>query len=188
MKSVRLILPLVVLLGCLGFVFTGCGSISGGKMFRIKEVTDLSRRLKAERRISWLHCQVSGRSDGACALDNITQAASGQAVRRSCYGNAPGGFVRLDHRMLRAIRDLAKRGYRFRVTALAGASHSRLSRHYAGLAFDVDRINGVRVNARHPDWRKFLARCRELGATETLGPGDPGHATHLHIAWPRQAD
>lgn len=186
MKFCRLILPLALLVTSLGLVFSGCGSLPVDDTYRIKQTTDLARRLQGDSRISWLHCQVSGPRDGACALDNIRQAARGKQVKRSCYGNAPGGAVYLDPRMLRAVRDLAKRGYTFRVTALAGASHSRESRHYAGLAFDVDRINGVRVNSGNPYWRKFLARCRKLGATETLGPGDPGHATHLHVGWPRE--
>jgi len=94
--------------------------------------------------------------------------------------------VRLDPLMLRAIKILAKEGYRFRVTVLAGASHSSKSRHYAGLAFDVDHLNGFKISDSHPYWRRFLQRCRELGATETLGPGDAGHSRHVHAAWPRR--
>jgi hypothetical protein len=29
-----------------------------------------------------------------------------------------------------------------------------------------------------------MQRCHALGATQVLGPGDPGHATHVHCAWP----
>jgi hypothetical protein len=32
-----------------------------------------------------------------------------------------------------------------------------------------------------------MARCRALGATEVLGPGDQGHDDHIHAAWPRPA-
>ncbi len=141
--------------------------------------------LKNSSQVTWLPRQVSGRVDGATALDNIRQAAAGQAVKRSSYGTAPGGYVKLDPRMLRAMKILVQEGYRIRVTSMAGASHSRTSRHYAGLAFDVDFINGVKVGYSNPYWRKFLARCRELGATETLGPGDKGHSSHVHAAWPR---
>lgn len=151
----------------------------------VRHTSQVARWLKDDPAISWLHCQLSGARDGACALDNITQASVGHPVRRSCYGNAPGGAVRLDPRMLRAMRDLAKRGFTFRVTSLAGASHGHKSLHYSGLAFDVDTINGQRVSWGNPHWRSFVRRCRELGATETFGPGDPGHSSHVHVAWPR---
>ncbi|MGJ8697543.1 MAG: hypothetical protein ACSHYF_14595 [Verrucomicrobiaceae bacterium] len=129
--------------------------------------------------------QVSGRYDGASAWDNIVRASEGKAVKRSWYGTAPGGYVKLNPRMVKAMKTLAREGYRFRVTSIAGGSHSRSSRHYAGVAFDVDEINGVRVSYNSPYWRSFLRRCRKLGATETLGPGDRGHSSHIHAAWPR---
>lgn len=176
MKRLRLVLPLLVLAVGLALSLPGCGVFFGGG-------TAAARSLRDDVRVSWLRCQVSGRRDGACAWDNIQQAASGRAAWRSCYQNAPGGSVRLDGRMLRGMRRLLSRGYSFRVTSLAGASHGRQSLHYAGLAFDIDTLNGKRISRSHPEWREFLADCRELGATETMGPGDPGHATHLHVAW-----
>ena len=130
--------------------------------------------------------QISGRYDGASARDNIAQAAAGHAVKRSSYGTAPGGYVKLDPRMLRALKTLAKEGYRFRVTALAGASHSSKSLHYDGVAFDVDHLNGMKIGYGHPHWRRFVQRCRDLGATEIFGPGDRGHSRHVHVAWPRR--
>lgn len=151
----------------------------------VETPTDVARWLSKSSSITWLPKQVSGRVDGATALDNIRQAAAGHAVKMSCYGKAPGGYVRLDPRMLRAMKTLVEEGYRFRVTSLAGASHSSNSRHYQGLAFDVDQINGVKVEYGNPYYRKFMARCRELGATETFGPGTKGHSGHVHAAWPR---
>ena len=146
---------------------------------------ELAQALKMSSKITWLRRQVSGRTDGASSWDNIQQTASGRRARRSSYGNAPGGRTLLDPRMMRAMKILETEGYRFRVTSIAGGSHSRKSRHYAGLAFDVDMINGRKVGSSNPYWRKFLSRCRQLGATETLGPGDRGHSTHIHAAWPR---
>jgi len=87
--------------------------------------------------------------------------------------------------MLRALYVLVQGGYSFRITEFAGGSHSSRSRHYAGIAFDIDTLNGRPVSAGHPDYRRFMRRCRELGATEVLGPGSRGHSTHLHVAWPR---
>jgi zinc D-Ala-D-Ala carboxypeptidase len=186
MKRLVLILPLLVTLIGLGVV--SCGSDAPAVISKVKRPsssTEVAVWLKNTTSISWLPRQVSGRYDGASALDNIRQASTGNAVKRSSYGTAPGGYVRLDPRMLRAMQSLAKEGYTFRVTSMAGASHSRTSRHYAGLAFDVDMINGRKVGSSNPYWRKFIARCREMGATETLGPGDKGHSTHTHAAWPR---
>ena len=183
-KSFVLFLPVMALTFCFALGFSSCGWVPTEVIFR-KNTSRTAHWLKNCNRISWLPRQVSGRYDGASAFDNINQAAAGYAAKRSSYGTAPGGYVWLDWRMLRGLRDLAERGYTFRVTALAGASHNSNSHHYAGLAFDIDKINGQKVGYGNPYWRNFLKRCRDLGATETLGPGDPGHSTHIHVAWPR---
>lgn len=145
----------------------------------------LAAELLSHPRVDALDYHVSGRRDSASAMDNLEQAAQGGMVRRSSYGNAPGGWTMLDVRMLRALLTLAEEGYSFRITEIAGGSHSRTSRHYAGVAFDVDMVNGHRVRARHPSYRRFLERCRQLGATQVFGPGTRGHSSHLHIAWSR---
>ena len=185
MKHLVLTLPLIATVIGLGVVSCGSNAQTVIPKFKRATPTDTAVWLKNTTSISWLPRQVSGRYDGASALDNINQASAGNAVTRSSYGTAPGGYVRLDPRMLRAMQTLAKEGYTFRVTSLAGASHSRTSRHYAGLAFDIDLINGRKVGSSAPYWRTVLKRCREMGATETLGPGDKGHSTHIHAAWPR---
>ena len=187
-KRLIIVLPLLALFISMGIV--GCAGSSdavvGSSPFAYGSGKGTAQWLRKCPNIYWLPRQVSGRYDGASARDNIDQAASGQPARRSSYGTAPGGYVRLDPRMLRAMKTLAKEGYRFRVTSLAGASHSSNSRHYAGLSFDVDHLNGSKISYGHPDWRRFLERCRALGATETLGPGDAGHSRHVHAAWPRR--
>ncbi len=152
-----------------------------GRTEMARQIRDLS----AVGLIELLPRQVSGRDDGADARSNIFDSAEGKRAKRSSYGRAPGGSVALDTRLLSGILELADE-YRFRITSIAGGSHSSNSRHYAGIAFDVDRINGCRVNRDHQDFRAFLQKAREMGATEVLGPGDPGHSTHLHMAWPRR--
>lgn len=135
-------------------------------------------------RIGLLTRQVSGRNDGADALSNIRAVAQKQTARQSCYGNAPCSRVRLDARMLEAMVLLRQvYGYSFRVTAIAGGSHSRRSRHYRGVAFDTDTINGSPVRGNRTLARQFMAACREMGATEVLGPGNTGHSGHVHCAW-----
>ncbi len=182
-----LALPLVALAVGLGIVSCAATDEEQKVVVRpsVSSRASLGQWLRATPKITWLRRQVSGRVDGASAWDNIQATAAGGSVRRSYYGNAPGGRVMLDPRMLRAMKILANEGYTFRVTSIAGGSHSRTSRHYAGIAFDVDMINGRKVGHSNPYWRRFIRRCRELGATETLGPGDKAHSTHTHAAWPR---
>ena len=90
----------------------------------------------------------------------------------------------LSSNMLSGLLGLAER-YSFAVSELCGGSHNPNSKHYAGLAFDINEINGKPVSAGHPDLEAFKALCRKLGATEVLGPGQPHHATHVHAGWPR---
>ena len=133
----------------------------------------------------WPHSPTgSNSSDGADAHSNVSDTASGRAATRSNYENAPGGSVNLDTRMLDGMLKLANT-YDIEVTSIAGGSHSSTSRHYAGVALDVNEINGVHVTASNPYYRALMQKCRDLGATEVLGPGDSGHDTHVHCAWPR---
>jgi len=145
----------------------------------------LAKAILRHPKIQLLNYHVSGKKDNATADKNIRYAAAGRAARCSYYGRAPGGYTRLDSRMLSTMLTIAKQGNSFRVTEIAGGSHSRKSRHYKGIAFDVDKINGRKVNYRNPHYRRFMKTCRRYGATEVLGPGNRGHSTHLHAAWPR---
>ncbi len=196
-------LPYLLLIACSSVLFTSCVTEKSSFIEQttgheipapivvhqptpLELATETAQWLRDSPSVVWLPKQVSGRCDGATALDNIRQAAAGNAVKMSSYGKAPGGYVRLDLRMLRAMKILIEEGYTFRVTSLAGASHNWNSLHYEGLAFDVDQINGVKVAYGHPYYKRFMARCRELGATETFGPGTSGHSGHVHAAWPKQ--
>jgi zinc D-Ala-D-Ala carboxypeptidase len=119
--------------------------------------------------------------DHVTARQNIVDTARGLKAQRSSYGHAPGGSVYLDVRMLKGMLALASH-YNFRVTQIAGGSHSPNSRHYAGIPFDVDVIDNRPVTSSNPYIHAFMAEARRLGATEVFGPGDPGHATHIHVA------
>ncbi|QRM35819.1 chitosanase (plasmid) [Microvirga sp. VF16] len=145
---------------------------------------DLARRILNHPSISLATAHPSGAVDQATARDNISDTASGRPARRSTHGNAPGGTTNLDVRLLSGLLALADQ-FSFSIAELAGGSHNPNSRHYAGLGMDVNIINGRRVRADHPDVSAFKAKCREMGATEVLGPGNTGHATHVHAAWPR---
>jgi chitosanase len=149
-----------------------------------EDAATLASRILANPRIDLATEHVSGVHDDATAKQNIADTAAGSKAHRSSYGNAPGGTIALDRRMLRGLVALGEQ-YRFAVSELCGASHSRNSRHYAGIAADFNRLNGQPIRAGHPDVAAFMQRCRSLGATEVLGPGSRGHDTHVHAAWPR---
>lgn len=139
-----------------------------------------------DQKIDLLPIQVSGRNDGADARANIADTAAGRQAKRSSYGNAPGGRVSLSFPLLEGLTTLSDT-HSFRITSLAGGSHSERSRHYLGVGFDIDTLDGQPLNASHPGFRDFMAKARELGATEVLGPGARGHDTHIHVSWPRDA-
>ena len=144
----------------------------------------LARRIQQSPKIVLTRSHASGVQDNATAFDNIKDTAEGRAAHRSSYGNAPGGVVNLDARMLRGMLELAET-FSFSVSEFCGGSHNRTSRHYAGCTADINTINGRHVSADDPSAALFQQRCRELGATEVLGPGDAGHSTHIHAGWPR---
>lgn len=146
----------------------------------------LAQRILANPRIKVGTQHLSRVRDNATADKQLAATAQGQKASRSSYGHAPGGCVALDRRMLAGMLSLAET-YSFHVAEIAGGSHCTDSRHYAGVAFDVLRINGAAISAAHPHWRAFIQKARSLGATETLGPGVAGHATHIHLGWPRSA-
>ncbi len=146
----------------------------------------LAGRILESPRITLAATHPSGVVDLANARRNVQDTAAGGAAARSSHGNAPGGTVRLDPRMLNGLLALSQQ-FSFSVSEIAGGSHSCNSRHYAGIAFDITAINGQRVSASHPDVDPFTRLCRGLGAREVLGPGNAGHNTHVHAAWPRAA-
>lgn len=138
--------------------------------------------IQANDDVTLLDYHVSGVSDDATAADNIQDIVEGNLIERSAYGNAPGGETGPNDTVLDAIITLSAT-YSFRITELAGGSHSRNSAHYPGDAIDVDLINGVAVNSRNTHVAGFKQACRDLGATLVLGPGDSGHSTHIHAQW-----
>ena len=177
----RALLALLVMVPAVSWAEVG-----GGSNEERWERMALATGLLKHRGVSLLDFHISRVEDEATAKDNLRQAARGRHAKRSYYGNGPGGAVELDVRMLRALMVLANEGYTFRITEFAGGSHSCNSRHYCGVGFDIDTLDGRKIGHGHPGYREFMARCKELGATEVLGPGSRGHSTHLHVAWPRE--
>jgi hypothetical protein len=120
----------------------------------------------------------------ASPLQNVMDIASGKKASRSNYGNAPGGETDIDIRVLRALLALAEKYGEVEVTSIAGNSHSKRSPHYSGRAVDIRHLGGKMVNRRNVNMKQFREYAiRELGALVVLGPGDPGHAGHIHISF-----
>lgn len=142
-------------------------------------------RMANDHRIVLARMHASGHEDSATARDNIVDTATGKAAKRSSYGSAPGGTVRLACSMLKGLLTLAEEFEIISVSELCGGEHNPGSRHYAGVAVDITSIKGQLVNIDNPFVTAFRKRCRELGATEVLGPGDKNHSTHVHAGWNR---
>ncbi|HEY0607546.1 MAG TPA: peptidoglycan-binding protein [Herpetosiphonaceae bacterium] len=156
---------------------------SGGGTSRAQ----LAATIRDSSRVALLTYHVSGISDSAStARQNIVDTANGLAAKTSSYSDVGRTSVYLNTTMLNTMVKLANTyGYTYRVTEIAGGDHSSTSRHYVGVAFDVDMINGSGFSSRTTNVSNFMQRCRDNGATEVLGPGDAGHSTHIHCAWPR---
>lgn len=94
-------------------------------------------------------------------------------------------LIDLDINMLKGMLNLTKK-YTFSISEITGGGHSSNSRHYAGIAFDINYINGVYVNDKNTYLTEFRIEAKKYGATEILGPGDDNnHKTHIHLGWPR---
>ena len=159
-------------------------ALTGGSAGGGGSRASLAQQILNNGRISLARSHPSGVTDNAYPYNNIRDTANGGAASRSCYGNAPCGSVYLQTSLLNGMLRLAE-SYTYHVTSIAGASHGVNSRHYAGVAVDVGIINGRGVSSSHPNQSAFRSRCSALGATEVLGPGNAGHSTHIHCAWPR---
>jgi|GEM_PF-585464 len=131
------------------------------------------------------HADADHPNDNANADDNIHDAAAGRRVNTSEYGHARGRQVDLDPRLLTMLNQLAQE-FHLGISEIAGGRHSENSRHYSGIAVDINSINGQPVNIRNPDFRRLMQRARQLGATEVIGPPSEGHATHVHLGMPRR--
>ncbi|MGI5153097.1 hypothetical protein ACQEVC_43130 [Plantactinospora sp. CA-294935] len=121
---------------------------------------------------------------GTRTVRTSSDTAAGLPAQTSDFSHVGRTSVNLDLDMLRGILSLHQNGFNFRVTAIAGGRHGATSRRYLGNAFDVDTINGARVNTSNPFNQAFKDACRAYEATEVLGPGGrrPCHAHPLRVA------
>jgi len=112
--------------------------------------------------VTFANVHPSGVKDNATAQHNIEDAAAGRKVSLSNYGNAPGGTVDLNPKLLEGLYILSLK-YKFTVSELAGASHSVGSEHYKGNSVDINWLNDIHVGATHPDAKAFIKDAKKLG-------------------------
>ncbi|MEU5659996.1 GH25 family lysozyme [Streptomyces sp. NPDC047737] len=147
------------------------------------DAVTLAKQLLKTSGIAYARSHSVTRHSGSTAYANIVDMAAGKGALTSPQSHVGAKRVQLDARMLRGLLSLRNsHGFRMNVTEFVGGVHSSTSRHYRGLSFDVNEINGIHVGSGAPH-RAFMAACRRLGATEVLGPGAKGHSTHVHCAW-----
>ncbi|MFM9368572.1 peptidoglycan-binding protein [Streptomyces sp. Da 82-17] len=156
----------------------GSGAPSGDR-------AKLAAQILADDGIDPATVHPGGTHAGSTARQNLVDTSRGEGAQTSPWSDVPGRRVDLDTGMLRGLLQLRTgHGFTLSVSEIVGGDHSSNSRHYAGLAFDVNYINGRHVGEGAPH-EALMSACRSLGATEVLGPGDPGHTRHVHCAWPR---
>lgn len=143
----------------------------------------LAQQILSNSKITLATTHVSGVKDNANAKQNVVDTAAGKLAARSCYAQAPCGYVALTDSMLAGMLQMATK-YSFSVSEIAGGGHSGNSRHYTGSSFDANVINGSGVT-NNALAAQFAADCRAAGATEVIAPPADGHETHVHCAWPR---
>ncbi|MBF7092865.1 hypothetical protein IUY40_15120 [Flavobacterium sp. ALJ2] len=148
----------------------------------------LAEKIIKGGRVTFANSHVSGIIDKAMALDNINDTSLGFDAKRSSYQNAPGGTVEILCEILYILYELSK-VYKLNISEIAGASHSKNSYHYKGVAIDINIIDGVHLGSKDkPSFsEKFHAEFRnkvlKLGATLVLDPYNEKtyHYNHIHI-------
>lgn len=132
----------------------------------------------------------SGVKDEATAFREARDAAAGKQATLSAYGNAPGGKTRLIPEMAAALLEISKIG-KVVINEIAGGSHSKGSRHYAGVAIDIGKLNGKAFTYGVPEARQVINICRKFGADQILninlscGDACRVHNGWIHCSWPR---
>ena len=143
---------------------------------------ELASRILAEKRITLAtgHLDLRGDDppDGASAHDNVADTAQGRPARRSSYGDAGGGTVRLSTAMLQGMLAAAA-AVTIHVSEIAGGPYGPHSSHARGTAFDADGVDGRPVLFLGGAEVRLMDACRAHGATEVRYEG-----LHIHCGWP----
>ncbi|MER7046350.1 peptidoglycan-binding domain-containing protein [Streptomyces jumonjinensis] len=151
----------------------------------VRDRISLARQIRDAAAITLATAHSGGVDAASTARQNIVDTADGKGAATSPWSDVPGQRVFLNAQMLNGLLKLTTdHGYTLSISELVGGDHSANSRHYVGVAVDINYINGTHVGSGAPH-AAAMAACTKLGATEVLGPGDAGHSTHIHCGWPR---
>ena len=155
--------------------------VSGLWRHRVNPETaaDVAADILRNRGITLATTHVSSGSDGSTAKSNIVDVANGRQARTS-----HGSLTPLDIRMLRAVREMGRRGT-LSVSEFAGGNHASGSDHYRGRGVDINWVNGRHVGYGS-GYGMVADMCRKYGAREIFTPAnDPwgGHHNHVHCGW-----
>jgi len=135
----------------------------------------------------------SGVKDEATAFREARDAAAGKQATLSAYENAPGGKTWLIPEMAAALLEISKIG-KVVINEIAGGSHSKGSRHYAGVAIDIGKLNGKAFTYGVPEARQVINICDKFGADQILninlscGDACQVHNGWIHCSWPRSRE
>lgn len=147
------------------------------------DVKGVANEILQTGKIQLATVHASGAVDGATARRNIIDAANNASAARSSYGNAPGGGVVLDIKMLKALLEIGKT-YEVSVSEIAGGSHSVNSAHYDGKAFDINYVNKVHLGGSEAATtalaQNIIDICRSNGATLAQYESN---LNHVHCEW-----
>ncbi len=141
---------------------------------------ELAKLLIKSGRVTFDYAHESGTVDNANANANIHDTANGKEAELSDYGNAPGGSVTLNPKMLKAVLRLSKT-YRLNISEFAGGSHDLKSKHYLGTTVDISKINNQIANINNPYISDLIKDARKYGLTWVIQPPAEGHLTHVHF-------
>ena len=158
-----------------------------------QEIIDRHRGLVPDRFIS-LRWWASNMTDAnrRSVFANLEDTASGLRATRTdsaSDGTLVGGTVFLSEHLLRAILHLNDRFGSFALNSIVGGRHySNTSRHYQGIAVDIQRGSGVEGIAESPadilaylEGRGFVTQRTTTGVTQS---NYVGNASVVHVeAW-----
>ncbi|XP_072023002.1 uncharacterized protein [Amphiura filiformis] len=157
----------------------GCGSSLKTKACNVKSNSNI--RLRDNNSVF----NSKGNNDGADATSNIADMCNGKKSKRSSYDcvisgvtvPTPGGWVCIQAKVLDYLIALANDGHDILVNTITGACHSKTSKHYSGLAVDIQKESSA------SNYQAWMTKCTSMGGT-AYGPGDAGHANHVHCHFP----
>ncbi len=157
---------------------------------------DLAKKILANSNIVLTENVLQHNEPSSGPKQNIVDTSEGKPAWRSSWGDMGHTQVPLASRMLSGLLAIGENNVKVQVNTIAGGDHGSKSRHYAGIAFDIQSAPGEIARTK-----LILGICRVAGATETIGPCNNNvslavckatgfetnseHQNHIHCGWPR---